>query len=102
MLSMPDLTPPHPGLGSALNSLLRPAVGFSHPLDVLKDPWLDAQEKRAILSSWASDASSVEGQPTLRWLFGTEAPVPLTEVLQALARLDRGLQGGGPVGVRPA
>jgi hypothetical protein len=89
MLTAPALCPPNPRLSQALERLLRPAVGLSHPRDVLKDPWLDLEEKRAILSSWASDASSVEGHPELRWLFGTEAPVRLSEVLQALDRLDR-------------
>lgn len=31
---------------------------LSHPDDVLNDVTLDIQEKRAILSSWASDAPS--------------------------------------------
>jgi hypothetical protein len=79
---------PYRRLGQALNSLLRPAVGFHTPFDVLKDPQLDASEKRAILASWGSDASSVEGHPTLRWLLGTDEPVPLRDVLEALWRLD--------------
>jgi hypothetical protein len=77
------------GLAAALERWLRPAVGFGHPRDVLKDPILDTAEKRAVLSSWASDASSVQDQPTLRWLLGTPEPVPLTDVLDALDRLDR-------------
>ncbi len=88
MLSITPQTRPWGRVADALQRVLRPAVGFSHPIDVLKDPALDAAEKRAILSSWASDASAVEGEPTLRWLFGTEGPVPLAEVLEALARLD--------------
>ena len=76
-------------LGPALERCLRPAVGFSHPRDVLKDPDLDRHEKRAVLASWASDASAVQDQPTLRWLLGTPEPVPLAEVREALARLDR-------------
>ena len=76
-------------LGPALERWLRPAVGFSHPRDVLKDPDLDRDEKRAVLASWASDASAVQDQPTLRWLLGTPEPVPLAEVREALARLDR-------------
>lgn len=77
------------GLGAALERWLRPAVGFAHPRDVLKDPLLDRDEKRAVLSSWASDASAVQDQPTLRWLLGTPEPVPLEDVREALARLDR-------------
>ncbi len=77
------------GLRDARERLLRPAVGFRHPLEVVKDQALDPADKRAILSSWASDACAVEGRPELRWLLGTEAPVPVREVLQALGRLDQ-------------
>ena len=77
------------GLGAALERWLRPAVGFTHPRDVLTDPMLDAAEKRAVLSSWASDAAAVQDQPTLRWLLGTPEPVPLADIREALARLDR-------------
>ena len=76
------------GLGAAIERLLRPAVGFSHPRDVLKDPDLDLAEKRAVLASWASDASSVREEPSLRWLLGSPNPVPLAEVREALAKLD--------------
>ena len=77
------------GLGAALERWLRPAVGFTHPRDVLKDPHLEIPEKRAILSSWASDASAVQDEPTLRWLLGTVEPVPFDDIRDALARLDR-------------
>ncbi|WP_293388908.1 hypothetical protein [Phenylobacterium sp. RIFCSPHIGHO2_01_FULL_69_31] len=77
------------GLAAALERWLRPAVGFGHPRDVLKDPDLGHDEKRAVLSSWASDASAVQDQPTLRWLLGTPEPVPFREVREALERLDR-------------
>lgn len=77
------------GLKDALERCLRPAVGFDRPSDVLKDPDLDDEQKRAILSSWASDASAVRDHPAMRWLLGTPAPVPQAEVLEALARLDR-------------
>jgi predicted RNA-binding Zn ribbon-like protein len=68
---------------------VRPAVGFLHPLEVLKDQDLDVGDKREILAAWASDASAVEHRPSQRWLLGTPAPVPLSEVLSALRRLDR-------------
>jgi hypothetical protein len=77
------------GLRAALERCLRPGVGFGHPRDVLKDPLLDLGEKRAVLSSWASDASSVQDEPSLRWLLGTPEPIPLDEVRDALRRLDR-------------
>jgi hypothetical protein len=88
------------GLRAPLNLSLmrergvRPAVGFSDPLDVLKDPHLTMSQKREILSSWASDASAVQDEPTLRWLLGTPEPVPLADIQAALARLDR-LSGAG-------
>lgn len=73
---------------------LRPAVGFTDPLDVLKDPHLSAREKREILCSWASDASAVRDAPAMRWLLGTPEPVPLEDVRAALARLERPGWGG--------
>jgi hypothetical protein len=75
-------------LGAALQRWLRPAVGFSHPGDVLKDPGLTLAEKREVLASWASDASSVRDEPSLRWLLGTPEPVSHADVREALARLD--------------
>ena len=66
----------------------RPAVGFLHPLEVVKDTDLGLAAKREILAAWASDASAVEDRPTHRWLLGTHGPVPLSEVLDALRRLD--------------
>jgi hypothetical protein len=38
------------------DSLLHPAQAFAHPNDVVNDPDLTLNEKRAILASWASDA----------------------------------------------
>ena len=81
--------PPFEGIGDAINRLLRPAIGFQHPDDVVKDPDLSLDEKRAILSSWASDACTVTDQPHLRWLLGSPEPVPLFEVLDAIDRLER-------------
>jgi len=90
---------PH-GLKTMLERGVRPAVGFSDPLDVLKDPHLTITQKREILASWASDASAVQEEPSLRWLLGTPEPVRLDEVQAAMARLDRlsdtGLSGGAP------
>jgi hypothetical protein len=81
---------------------VRPAVGFSDPLDVLKDPHLTTRQKREILASWASDASAVQDEPQLRWLLGTPEPVPLAEVKAALARLDRWSEAEGNGAMAPA
>lgn len=77
------------GLRGALERCLRPAVGFTHPRDVLKDPDLSIDQKRAVLASWASDASAVQDDPSLRWLLGAPEPVPIDDVLEALQKLDR-------------
>jgi hypothetical protein len=78
----------HQGVCAALDQWLRPGVGFQHPRDVLKDPLLSAEEKRAVLSSWASDASAVADAPAFRWLWGTPEPVLLADIREALMRLD--------------
>jgi hypothetical protein len=51
-----------------LNELLHPADAFAHPSEVVGDPDLTLNEKRAILSSWASDACALEAAPELREL----------------------------------
>ena len=48
------------------NSLLHPGTRFEHPRDVVSDPGLSLAEKRAILASWASDASAIASCPSLR------------------------------------
>ena len=68
--------------------LLRPPIGFNHPSDVLKDPFLDLLEKKAVLSSWASDANAVPSRPTLRQSPTSDHAVPLSEILFALRQLD--------------
>ena len=77
------------GLRAARERWLRPAVGFHHPRDVLKDPDLAREDKRAVLASWLSDASAVQDQPHLRWLLGTPEPVAAADIREALARLDQ-------------
>lgn len=43
------------------NSLL--ASTFTHPREVLANPFLDALQKRCVLAAWASDASPSRGNP---------------------------------------
>lgn len=43
--------------------LLNPSEFYAHPRDVLTDASLSLVEKRAILSSWASDACAAESHP---------------------------------------
>ena len=46
--------------GFDLDELLHPAQAFDRPSEVVNDPDLTLNEKRAILASWASDACAVE------------------------------------------
>lgn len=73
----------------SLDRLLHPARHFHHPEEVVSDTGLDVQAKRAILSSWASDACAVESMPALRKPPGVNKPVSFDEVMDALRRLDR-------------
>jgi hypothetical protein len=84
---IPSLVPETSDL--ALDRLLSPARHFRHPEDVLNDDTLDLQEKRAILSSWASDACAVDSVPALRRPPGAAQPVSFDTIMDALCRLDR-------------
>lgn len=71
-----------------LDALLHPASAFLHPDQVVGDPDLTLNEKRAILASWASDACAVEAAPALRQNPGGRA-VPFDDIMEALRTLDR-------------
>jgi hypothetical protein len=71
-----------------LNALLHPASAFDHPRDVVNDPDLTRYEKRAILSSWASDFCAVPSEPGLRQAPGARASVTFDEIIDALRSLD--------------
>lgn len=70
-----------------LDRLLHPARAFGHPSQVVADPDLTLNEKRAILASWASDACAIEASPALR-----EGPdgssVKYDDIMDALRTLD--------------
>ena len=75
-----------------IDQLLHPSKAFARPMDVVKDSDLTTNEKRAILSSWASDACAVS--PDLR--APTEGPpVKFDDIMEALKALD------GPVAEQP-
>jgi hypothetical protein len=73
-----------------LNSFLHPGLAFGHPRDVVSDLNLTLAEKRAILASWASDASAIASCPSLRAPEGLKAPLTIDEILEALCALDEG------------
>jgi len=74
---------------------------YVYPHEVLADPRLDADEKRAILSAWASDAYAVESFPALRHMPGTPYPVTLSAIMDARLRLDRQSDGARDRGNSP-
>jgi hypothetical protein len=72
-----------------LDALLHPAGAFTHPAEVVRDPDLTFNEKRAILASWASDACAVEAVPDLRCAPDAGPTVTFDDVMDALRELDR-------------
>jgi hypothetical protein len=75
-----------------LNQLLHPALAFGHPSEVVNDPDLTLNEKRAILASWASDACAIEASPDLRSNPGS-SPVRFDDIMDALRTLDKQANG---------
>jgi len=85
------------------NALLHPGAVFEHPKDVVRHSGLTLAEKRAILASWASDASAIASCPSMRSSAGLERPVSVDEILDALCELDGGPRnppGGKPFRLR--
>ena len=82
-----------------INALLHPGTVFDHPKDVVAHPDLSIGEKRAILASWASDASAIASCTALRAPTGLKAPVTIDEILDALCELDGGPRN--PPGGKP-
>jgi hypothetical protein len=68
--------------------LFHPVSHYNSPDDVLNDFRLSRDEKRVILSSWASDMYVVESQPTLREIPGIPDRLRLDDILAALKQLD--------------
>jgi hypothetical protein len=86
-----------------LNAILHPGSVYDHPRDVVADATLSIGEKRAILASWASDATAVASDPALRELSGSSRMVTIDEIFEALSALDnapKGPPGGKPARVR--
>jgi len=76
----------------SLDELLHPANAFGHPSEVVNDPDLTLNEKRAILASWASDACAIEATPELR-ARPQGLPVRFDDIMDALRTLDRQANG---------
>jgi hypothetical protein len=61
------------------NALLPPGTVFEHPKEVVCHAGLTSAEKRAILASWASDASAIASCPSMRCPAGLKQPVSIDE-----------------------
>ena len=70
------------------DSFFHPVSHYDSPDGVLNDPELSTDEKRVILSSWASDMYVVESQPALREIPGMPHKLRLDDILSALKQLD--------------
>ena len=77
-----------------IDDILHPAQAFSHPSEVVKDPDLTLNEKRAILASWASDACAIEAAPSLRRSPARGKTVPFDDIMDALRALDAQASSG--------
>jgi hypothetical protein len=89
MKTYPSRGPRAGSLSPELEALLHPARAFAQPQQVVSDPDLTLNEKRAILASWASDACAVEAAPALRRPPGSERTVSVDAILDALRDLDK-------------
>jgi hypothetical protein len=75
--------------GNVISWRAKPAPQFSYPHQLVRDPDIGLDQKRAILAAWASDEHAVESFPTLRHLPGTPFPVTFSSIMDARAELDR-------------
>jgi hypothetical protein len=69
------------------DELAHPSQVFDHPREVVSDPDLSLNEKRAILASWASDACAIEAAPALRQTPGGRV-VLFDEIMDAMRAVD--------------
>lgn len=77
----------------SLDEEVRAADAFSSPKEVLNDPNLSVNEKRAILASWASDICAVEAMPELR-RSRAGATASFDDIMDALKSLDEQARQG--------
>lgn len=75
-------------------AFIRRSPRLRYPHQLVQEPHMTLDEKRAILAAWASDQHSVESFPTLRHLPGTPFPVTLSSIIDARAELDRRFDAG--------
>jgi hypothetical protein len=75
-------------LARDFDGLVHPSEVFEHFGDVVSDPDLSLNEKRAILASWASDACAIEAASALRKTPAGRV-VSFDEIMDAMRALDK-------------
>ena len=75
-------------MANHFEAFFHPVSHYNSPGDVLNDARLSTDEKRLILSSWASDLYVVESHPALREVPGIPHRLRLDDILAALKQLD--------------
>ncbi len=70
-------------------TVLVQGMQVERPIDVVRATALSADDKRAILATWASDFYAIDSKPAFRHMPGTPEPVSIDEVQAALRELDR-------------
>jgi hypothetical protein len=88
MQTSTEQTVSHNFVGSYGMSMPPSGRMFCDPMDVVTEPTLRLDEKRALLASWASDRCAVEAAPSLRRIPGSCQIVHIDEILEALRELD--------------
>jgi len=73
---------------NTVETFLHSLSHYGSPDEVLRDARLSTNEKRVILSSWASDMYAVDCHPALREIPGIPHRLRLEEILAALKELD--------------
>ncbi len=71
------------------DAIADPSRQFKRPMDVVNDPRLDTDAKRAILQSWKKDAELLSTATNENMAGGEPAVSVLQEVTIALEKLER-------------
>lgn len=79
--------PPSPHESKVRDAISDPTKEYSHPMDVVRDSGLDADEKRRILESWKKDAELLSKAQDEN-MAGGERP-QLQDVVLAIQELER-------------
>jgi hypothetical protein len=66
-----------------------PFSRYLHPFEVVHNPSLEPEVKRAILARWVSDRSAVKDHPVMRKPRGARRAVAIDDIFSAMHTLDQ-------------